>query len=479
MKNIELQKESLTTEPLTSSLSKWLSRTVKGTVALVTVLFFSQIGVAQTITNLYVSDSTFVVPAGVTTITVETWGGGGRGGSRTSGSGAYGGGGGGAYSRSVLAVTPGHTNTIKIGVGATSNSSPGGDSWFSTNGVVSGAVVLAKGGQTVPNNSANGANGGSASSGIGDVRYSGGNGANGSGSNAGGGGSSAGVSANGVNGSGSTGGIAPAGGGDGGNGRSGSQGNGDAGSVPGGGGGGAYRTSGTRSGGNGANGRVQITYVRQPAKIVFLTPPRVMIANTVSASITVQLRDAGNNEAQSIGDTVINLNSSESGTFRDQTDSYDITSVAVSNGQSTATFVYRSGVIGTHVLMATDAASVLTQDSQNLIVKDVSTQPAPVQIFYMPVPEAQMLTMFNTLHSTPQNPVYRYAGITVSSTNTLIYYDQMEDGYEAQIHNPVSIYHPISNPSGTQIWGDGDLSNGVAPGFANDIIPPRLCDYFK
>src|SRR5690606_1147130 len=53
------------------------------------------------------SSGTWQVPAGVTQITVEAWGGGGRGGARTSGNNvALAGGGGGAYSKSTLSVTP-------------------------------------------------------------------------------------------------------------------------------------------------------------------------------------------------------------------------------------------------------------------------------------------------------------------------------------------------------------------------------------
>ena len=83
----------------------------------------------------YTASGTYTVPAGVTQATVECWGGGGRGGSRAfpAGDGAYGGGGGGAYARSVLTVAPGNY-TVTVGAGSTSNSNPGGDSWFGTSG---------------------------------------------------------------------------------------------------------------------------------------------------------------------------------------------------------------------------------------------------------------------------------------------------------------------------------------------------------
>jgi len=211
--------------------------------------------VAQ-ISVTYTSNGTFVVPAGVTEVTVECWGAGGSGGTRTN-NGVGGGGGGGAYARSVLTVTPG-SYTVTVGTGS-SGTSPGGDSWFGT-----AATVMAKGGQSAADNSTSAATGGLASASIGNqVTRNGGSGAAGSGSVSGGGGSSAGPNAAGAAGSGSNGGTAPAGGGDGGDGLTSgaSQNNGGNASSPGGGGGGAKRTSfGTRTGGTGGNGQVIISY---------------------------------------------------------------------------------------------------------------------------------------------------------------------------------------------------------------------------
>lgn len=203
---------------------------------------------------------TFTVPAGVTSITVQTWGGGGRGGSRTTSTDGTGGGGGGGFSQHTFSVTPGQSYVVTVGAGSTSNSTAGGDSWFSLD-VAGNAVVLAKGGNSVATNSNTGATGGSAASGIGSIKYSGGNGANRvSSTSSGGGGSSAGTGTNGTNASGTTGGVAPSGGGNGGNGRT-SVGSGNAGQYPGGGGGGAVRGStGSPSGGSGGHGQVNISY---------------------------------------------------------------------------------------------------------------------------------------------------------------------------------------------------------------------------
>ena len=197
----------------------------------------------------------YTVPAGVYSLQVEVWGGGGRGGSCTT-NGVGGGGGGGAYSRSVMAVTPGQIIPYSLGLGS-STIAAGGDTWFS-----SPSTLMAKGGGSVADNTLTGATGGAASSGSGQIKYSGGDGASGvTGSYGGGGGSSAGTAAIGNAGSGSTstGGTAPAGGGNGGNGAT-SNGNGSAGNIPGGGGGGARRgNTGSYTGGAGANGQITIT----------------------------------------------------------------------------------------------------------------------------------------------------------------------------------------------------------------------------
>lgn len=222
---------------------------------------------------------TFTPPVGVTRITVEAWGAGGRGGRITyPGGDAGGGGGGGAYSRRTpVLVTYGTNYTVVVGAGGNDNNINGGDSYFYD--PVNGNVVVAKGGNGVPDNNPSSAQGGQASSGIGTFRYSGGNGAIGDGtygdpnSYGGGGGSSAGTAANGNNATGRLGAIAPAGGGNGGNGGLlgpvNQKGNpGSPGLPPGGGGGGARRNTVygniTQAGGFGAPGKVVISWTPCP-----------------------------------------------------------------------------------------------------------------------------------------------------------------------------------------------------------------------
>lgn len=205
--------------------------------------------------EIFTTSGTFTVPEGVTSVTVEAWGGGGSG-STISGVLAGGGGGGGAFARKVVAVTPLANYTVNVGVGAT-GSAAGGDSWF-----LDASTVLAKGGSSAADDSATGAAGGQASLSIGDLVFNGGNGASGTGSSAGGGGSSAGSAAAGTGASGSAGGLPPSEGGLGGDGRTETSGPGVSGTFPGGGGGGAYRTDGGIAvGGQGGSGLVRITWI--------------------------------------------------------------------------------------------------------------------------------------------------------------------------------------------------------------------------
>jgi hypothetical protein len=95
------------------------------------------------IPNMQVFDSPgtnqFTVPAGVTRIAIEVWGGGGGGGNAGSASTTAGGGGGaGGYGKGVFAVTPGSGYTVIVGAGGVPTAS-GSPSSF-------GALISAGGG---------------------------------------------------------------------------------------------------------------------------------------------------------------------------------------------------------------------------------------------------------------------------------------------------------------------------------------------
>jgi hypothetical protein len=231
-------------------------------------------------TDTYTSSDTWTAPAGVTSVDVEVWAGGG-GGAGEDGTQAGGGGGGGAYSKKVdITVTPETGYTVTVGTGGQGGNEDvaggdGGDSWFSTTG-----TVFAEGGEggNIDNNTSAGGN---QSNGVGDTKYSGGNGGAGGSSNGGGGGGGAGSGGNGGNGSNGNGGSASGGtagspdGGAGGAGSASSGADGSPGSILGGGGGGTGDAGGDNTTGDGARGKVTITYEVSTSQ-----------ANSVRANIT-------------------------------------------------------------------------------------------------------------------------------------------------------------------------------------------------
>jgi gliding motility-associated-like protein len=286
------------------------------------LLFFNTVFRAQT-TNVYTTPgaTTFTVPACVTSITVQVWGGGGGGGGVASrvntgfntdseACSAGGGGGGGGYVSRTYTVTPGDVYSLTIGAGgnggvgnnassAAGNGSVGGTSSFSGPAtVLVGATLIANGGgfgggaMILNNNTGShlGTNGlfGTGGSGSGGTtNYSGGNGATGKHDaschdQSGGGGGGAGTAGNGGNattlacwGNQNGGSSGASFGGTGGNGRQGSlctsscrdQLAGNSGTTIGAGGGGALihdhdwaNVWVTANGGAGARGEIRITY---------------------------------------------------------------------------------------------------------------------------------------------------------------------------------------------------------------------------
>ncbi len=204
----------------------------------------------------------FVVPAGVTSIKCECWGGGGSGGAPANFGG--GGAGGGEYAAEYsLATTPGETLTYTVGAGSLTSAN-GGDTYVQRSGT---DLVRAHGGTTA--NGTTGQLGGTGSTN--SVHFNGGNGGNGAtdasnNGSGGGGGSSAGPSMNGGNGGNATPGLSGSpgtggtvsGGGSGGTGGKANTNAGVTGSAPGGGGGGA--PTGPFGSGDGAAGKIVITY---------------------------------------------------------------------------------------------------------------------------------------------------------------------------------------------------------------------------
>jgi hypothetical protein len=193
---------------------------------------------AQT-TDTYTANGSWVVPAGVTSVTVEIWGaGGGGGGSNTNNSGGSGGGSG-AYVTRTVTVTPAASIPFTIGTGGTAGAAAGG------NGGIGGNSTITIGGFTLNSNGGNGGVGNAGAVGTG--------------------GAASGGSTNTTGNSGFIGGASGGNGGSSPNGGTGGIGNtnaaGSAGNTPGAGGGGGERGGGNQAGGTGARGEIRFTYI--------------------------------------------------------------------------------------------------------------------------------------------------------------------------------------------------------------------------
>jgi hypothetical protein len=258
-------------------------------VILLSTKLFSQTALPASGTNITTSTGSWLVPANVYSIKVESWGGGGAGAGRsTTGTGGLAGGAGGSRSTTNISVTPGQIIYFNIGAtraGTTGNATNGNDTWVNKTSnsapTLSTDGTLAKGGQSAVGTTA----------GVGSITgcigtsNKGGSGRLG-GTTSGGGGSSAGNLLDGNTATSSTGATAPAGGGNGGAGHA-TGGNGTAGSVPGGGGGGSFKNNTTaRTGGSGAAGRVILTYTPIPNCATLISPTNNQVDVVTSQTLS-------------------------------------------------------------------------------------------------------------------------------------------------------------------------------------------------
>ncbi|TDE53809.1 LamG-like jellyroll fold domain-containing protein [Flavobacterium sp. GT3P67] len=266
----------------------------KKLVFTIVLLFITFFGISQT-TQTFSTSGTFTVPAGVTWIQVEAWGGGGAGGGATGNPSAGGGGAGGGYVKNTsITVIPGTTYTVTVGtggVGSTGTGGAGNSSWFGST-----ATLLAVGG-----NGGNGASGnlsttgGATASTSGNIGWSSGfnyyGGAGGTGAalgvSSGGGGGSAGTISNGNSALIMLGGAAVTGGGAGATGLDISS-DGNSSTAFGGAGAGARAGTGAdRSGGNGYKGQVIISWTCPTYSLTAtLSATPICPSNTASALVT-------------------------------------------------------------------------------------------------------------------------------------------------------------------------------------------------
>jgi uncharacterized repeat protein (TIGR01451 family) len=88
--------------------------------------------------------------------------------------------------------------------------------------------------------------------------------------------------------------------------------------------------------------------------------------------------------------------------------------------------------------------------------RKLTSQQFPVQTFFVPLPEVTLFEeTFVSISTRANPPIISLISFAISTTGTVIWYDHWEDGYEYDVTEPVG--------STTQVWGDGDSSNGCHP----------------
>lgn len=85
----------------------------------------------------------------------------------------------------------------------------------------------------------------------------------------------------------------------------------------------------------------------------------------------------------------------------------------------------------------------------------------PVQTFFIPLAEKSLIEDTYSAVITPSEvqSIHSVISLLVKEDHTVVYYDHWEDDFEADILNPTM--------SSTQIWGDGDATNGCQPKIAH------------
>lgn len=148
-----------------------------------------------------------------------------------------------------------------------------------------------------------------------------------------------------------------------------------------------------------------------------------------------------------------------------------------------------SGDTGTLV----SASLEFTGDPISITPPSFTQGPPVLETYYIPWPEDQLWQAMDTIYypgrpvsevpgdtiastneddnyclsyaplsANPRMPMIGYTSVTIVEAGTIIYFDHWEDDYEQAVTFP-------TQPT-TEVWGDGILTNGRAPGDADDVL---------
>lgn len=348
------------------------------------LLFYTVFGISQTtIKNDTPGNYSIIIPAGVTQVTIDAYGGGGGGGSSANVSSNGGsGGGGGAYAKGIHTVLPGSTYWYTVGNGgsggpanSTTAPSAGTNSWFNATELTNTAptnyslgTLAASGRAGINNTTSTPTNFGLASSSFGNNTTTNGNsGVAGSGSGGGSGGA----------------GASPAAGG---GGLGSSSSNGGNGTNPGGGGGGGNDAAANK-GGSGASGQIAISWTCPTYALTSATsgtdslcgPSTSVVtlrSNTLaSGTYTVTYNLSGNTTANGSTATMVFSSTTDTGTFTTSTLNTGTTNITITNLSS---YSACSTAISTNNTANVIVSSVMTAEAGSNFTTCSSSSPVSI-----------------------------------------------------------------------------------------------------
>jgi len=101
----------------------------------------------------------------------------------------------------------------------------------------------------------------------------------------------------------------------------------------------------------------------------------------------------------------------------------------------------------------------------NPLLIDLCSDATKTHTYYIPYPEDQARTALvaSASNAIPSGNIRTVISLKMPYPGMTIVWDEWEDGYEINALNPAQ--------ATTRVWGDGNPYNGIAPGYATDIIP--------
>ena len=99
------------------------------------------------------------------------------------------------------------------------------------------------------------------------------------------------------------------------------------------------------------------------------------------------------------------------------------------------------------------------------VIVDPCSDATRSHLYFLPFSEneARIALDSSTFNALASNNIRTIISLKIPYPGMVIRWDHWEDGYETNIQNPTQ--------STTLVWGDGDIYNGIAPGYPTDIIP--------